>query len=47
MAAAAAVVAATTQAPAKRGHVQWGQHDHVLVMLTLLNITNHSDDKGE
>lgn len=41
--AAAAVVAASNQAPAKRSHVQFGQGDYVLVMLTLLNITSPED----
>lgn len=43
--AAAAVVAAASQAPAKRSLIQFGKGDHVLVMLTLLNITNQLDDK--
>lgn len=43
-AAAAAVVAATTNIPASRKHVQFSKGDHVLVMLTLLNITNREDD---
>lgn len=43
--AAAAVVAASTQSPAKRSLIQFGRGDYVLVMLTLLNITNQSDDK--
>lgn len=46
-AAAAAVVAASASAPSNRKHVQFGQDDHVLVMLTLLNITNRVDDKAE
>ena len=45
VAAAAAVVAASSQTPTKRGLVQFGRGDHVLVMLTLLNITNQFDDK--
>jgi hypothetical protein len=42
--AAAAVVAASTQSNKERKHVQFGQDDHVLVLLTLLNITNRTDD---
>ena len=47
-AAAAAVVAATSQAPSKHKQlVQFGQDDQVLVMLNLLNITNRTDDKSQ
>lgn len=46
VAAAATIVAATTAgASSKRSHAQFGANDHVLVMLTLLNITNHEDDR--
>ncbi|GAX12010.1 hypothetical protein FisN_8Lh104 [Fistulifera solaris] len=45
VAAAAAVVAASTHTLAKRSLVQFSRGDHVLVMLTLLNITNQLDDK--
>lgn len=47
VAAAAAVVAASSSGGgvSKRGHVQFGADDHVLVLLTLLNVTNHDDDK--
>jgi len=44
VAAAAAVVRASSRAP-KRSHIQFGQNDHVLVLLTLLNVTNLTDDK--
>lgn len=45
VAAAAAVVAASTHTLAKRSLVQFGRGDHVLVMLTLLNLTNQLDEK--
>jgi hypothetical protein len=45
VAAAAAVVAAASQTSAKRGYVQFGQGDHVLVMLTLLGMADVSGDK--
>jgi hypothetical protein len=44
VAAAAAIVAASSSL-GKRGLVQFGKDDHVLVMLTLLNITNSEVDK--
>jgi hypothetical protein len=44
IAAAATVVAATT-ATGKRSHVQFGANDYVLVLLSLMNITNHEDER--
>jgi hypothetical protein len=45
VAAAATVAAATAGNSGKRSHVQFGTDDRVLVMVSLLNITNHEDDK--
>jgi hypothetical protein len=45
VAAAAAVVAATTQGSAMRGNVQFGQGDYVLVMLTLLEIADREGNR--
>jgi hypothetical protein len=44
-AAATVVAAATAGASGKRSHVQFGAKDHVLVILNLLNMTNHEDDR--
>jgi hypothetical protein len=43
--AAAAVVAASTQNPGKRNFVQFGQGDHVLVILALLGLADSGGDK--
>jgi class 3 adenylate cyclase len=43
--AAAAIVAASAAPPANRSGKQFSQDGHVLVMLAILNITNHDDDK--
>jgi hypothetical protein len=42
--AAASVVAASSEAQSQRAHIQFGQDDNVLVILTLLNITNRVDN---
>lgn len=45
VAAAAAVVAASATPNTKRGLVQFGQGDYVLVMLTLLDMADHDGEK--
>jgi hypothetical protein len=45
VAAAAAVVAASAQTSAKRGYIQFGQKDHVLVMLTMLGMADQGGER--